>query len=105
MDSYTPERWSLLSNLLGEALERSEVDREAFLDEACAGDEQLRLEVDQLLRSYYRAQATERFERGALDLVEGAFPQIAPRSEERRVGKECRYRWWTDQCRKKIGML
>lgn len=78
MDSYTPERWSLLSNLLGEALERSEVDREAFLDEACAGDEQLRLEVDQLLRSYYRAQATERFERGALDLVEGAFPQIAP---------------------------
>src|SRR5437867_7704241 len=25
----------------------------------------------------------------------------ADRSEERRVGKECRSRWWSDQCKKK----
>src|SRR5205823_11753861 len=27
--------------------------------------------------------------------------QTYDRSEERRVGKECRSRWWPDQCRKK----
>src|SRR5947209_19741695 len=26
------------------------------------------------------------------------------RSEERRVGKECRYPWWTYQCKKRTGV-
>src|SRR5437660_9887943 len=31
----------------------------------------------------------------------GAMPCTLKRSEERRVGKECRSRWWTDQSEKK----
>src|SRR5690606_40670320 len=30
-----------------------------------------------------------------------SFPDVAFRSEERRVGKECRYRWWTNRKKKK----
>src|SRR5438094_8641318 len=30
-----------------------------------------------------------------------AFSSGKVRSEERRVGKECRYRWWQDQLKKK----
>ena len=78
MDSYTPERWSQLSDLLGDALDRPDSERKAFLDEACSDDSLLRAQVEQLLKSYYKAKTTERFERGALDLVEGAFPTPAP---------------------------
>src|SRR5690349_24759138 len=35
------------------------------------------------------------------DLVAAAFADI--RSEERRVGKECRSRWWAYECKKKEG--
>ena len=44
------ERRRLISGLCHAALERNASDREAFLREACAGDEALRQEVESLLR-------------------------------------------------------
>ena len=43
------ERWTLVDRLLGEALEREPHERQAFLREACGGDEALRLEVESLV--------------------------------------------------------
>ena len=75
MDSYTPERWTLLSDLLNDALLKPEADRAAFLDEACAGDETLRDQVERLLKAHRDAEDSGRFSRGALDIVPLAFPQ------------------------------
>src|SRR5262245_60594462 len=44
-----PDRWEQIERLYHSALEREPGDREAFLDEACAGDEALRREVAGLL--------------------------------------------------------
>lgn len=45
----TPERWERVTELYRSALEREESDRGAFLRVACAGDEELRREVESLL--------------------------------------------------------
>src|ERR1035437_9732347 len=44
-----PERWEQVAQLHRAALERAESERPAFLREACAGDEELRREVESLL--------------------------------------------------------
>jgi eukaryotic-like serine/threonine-protein kinase len=44
-----PERWQQLDKLFHSALERAPEERAAFLDEACAGDQQLRKEVEDLI--------------------------------------------------------
>jgi serine/threonine-protein kinase len=46
----TPDRWSHVAKLYQLAVEQEPADREAFLSEACAGDEALRGEVQSLLR-------------------------------------------------------
>ena len=51
----SPERWQRLKELLHAALERSASERPAFVEAACAGDEDLRREVEELLISYERA--------------------------------------------------
>lgn len=81
MPSYSPERWATITDLLGEALERPEKERGAFLDQACESDATLRQEVESLLLSYEEAKSTERFSRGALDLVPLAFPETAPETQ------------------------
>ena len=43
------DRWEQIERLYHAALEREPGGREAFLDEACAGDEALRREVAELL--------------------------------------------------------
>jgi len=43
------KRWSQVETLYHAALEREPLARAAFLEEACAGDEELRREVDELL--------------------------------------------------------
>ncbi|MDA2924420.1 serine/threonine protein kinase, partial [Acidobacteria bacterium AH-259-L09] len=50
-----PERWQQIDKLLEAALEREGSRRAAFLEEACAGDEALRQEVESLLVSYEQA--------------------------------------------------
>ena len=45
----TPERWRRIEQLCQAALERDRTLRGAFLEEACAGDEELQREVGSLL--------------------------------------------------------
>ena len=45
----TPERWKQIDRLLDSALQREASQRPAFLEQACAGDEALRREVESLL--------------------------------------------------------
>jgi len=45
----TPQRWKEIDRIFAAALEREPSARVAFLAEACAGDEQLRAEVESLL--------------------------------------------------------
>src|ERR1035438_10700891 len=52
MDS---ERWKRVDNLLQAALERAPGERDAFLRQACAGDEAIEREVRSLLASQQRA--------------------------------------------------
>ncbi|HET8781419.1 MAG TPA: protein kinase [Pyrinomonadaceae bacterium] len=54
----TPERWRQVEAVLQAALEREPEERAALLDNACAGDPELRNEVESLLES---AQASQRF--------------------------------------------
>src|SRR4030095_7582102 len=51
----TPERWQQIDHLLEQALERAPGQRCGFLDEACAGDEELRREVEALLVAHEQA--------------------------------------------------
>ena len=45
----TPQRWSRIREVFGAALETSESERHRFLESACAGDADLRAEVERLL--------------------------------------------------------
>ncbi len=51
----TPERWRQIESLYHAALELAPGQRSAFLDQACAGDEELRREVESLLVSHDEA--------------------------------------------------
>jgi serine/threonine protein kinase len=48
----TPERWAQIRQIFDGALERSEVDRAAYLRVVCARDDDLRREVESLLASH-----------------------------------------------------
>jgi hypothetical protein len=54
----TPERWQQIKAVFNSALERAADERSSFLDEACAGDESLRSEVESLLSSHERRAAS-----------------------------------------------
>jgi serine/threonine protein kinase len=51
----TPERWQKVEEVLQRALDRPPPDRTSFLDEACAGDEDLRAEATSLISAYHEA--------------------------------------------------
>ena len=46
----TPERWQQVAAIYEQAVDRDSSERYAFLSQACAGDEELRREVEALLR-------------------------------------------------------
>jgi len=52
-----PERWPEIDKVLQAALERPENQRAGFLDEICAGDEDLRREVQSLLGFHQQAKS------------------------------------------------
>src|SRR5215510_5793930 len=52
----TQEMWGRIERLWNAALERAQSERAAFLAEACEGDEELRREVESLLRFDLRAE-------------------------------------------------
>jgi serine/threonine protein kinase/tetratricopeptide (TPR) repeat protein len=47
--ALTPERWRLMKELFGAALQREPAEQNAFLREACGSDEPLRAEIEALL--------------------------------------------------------
>lgn len=51
----TPERWQQVDEVLQAALDRSPPERASFLDEACAGDEDLKSEAELLIRAHDEA--------------------------------------------------
>src|SRR5262245_12241551 len=51
----TPERWEEIGQLCAAALEMTPDERGAFLEQACAGDEDLRREVESLIAADARA--------------------------------------------------
>src|SRR5919109_5500004 len=51
----TPERWKQVEAIFEEALEIPFGARSLFLERTCAGDEELRREVDSLIESHGRA--------------------------------------------------
>ena len=55
MSKVTSENWEQVKELFEAALKREAVERVAFLDGACAGDEALRREVESLHKSYEQA--------------------------------------------------
>src|SRR5712691_9302911 len=61
-----PARWQQLDELFHAALERAPEERAAFLDEACAGDQQLRREVEVLIGANEKAGSF--IEKPALDV-------------------------------------
>jgi eukaryotic-like serine/threonine-protein kinase len=51
----TPEQWPRIKEIVGAALELEPSQREAYLDEACSQDRELRTEVESLLAAYDEA--------------------------------------------------
>ena len=51
----TPEQWQEVESILQAALDRPPHERSSFLDEACAGDEQMKAEVTSLIDAYHEA--------------------------------------------------
>ncbi len=47
--STNPERWKQIDRILQQALSQPPENRKPFLDQACAGDEDLRREVESLI--------------------------------------------------------
>lgn len=79
----TPDRWQHINRLFQEALDHSTSERSAFLDEACAGDEDSRSEVQSLIS--FDAKAREFLEVPALERAAGWF---ALDPEESLVGRQ-----------------
>ena len=80
--AMNPDRWKRIKQLLDEALAAKSGERAALLDRACAGDAQLRQEVESLFSSHERA-GTEFLKAPAVDLT--AMASNALRSG-RRIG-------------------
>ena len=92
----TPQRWAQIRQVFDGALERPAKDRAAYLRVLCARDEELRREVDSLLRSH--EQSDEFLETPAAQLSQiisrdddiGEYPQgyrVGPYQFERRIGR------------------
>src|SRR5262245_43089900 len=65
-----PDRWQQIERLYHHALELEVNQRALFLDEACAGDEELRREIDSLLVAREKAGRTGKFlNRPALEVA------------------------------------
>jgi serine/threonine protein kinase len=62
-----PDRWAQIQDVYHRALERDESQRNAFVADICAGDEELRREVESLLR--YAGDAQRLMEKPALEIA------------------------------------
>ena len=74
----TPERWKEVEPIYQAALDRDVAARSAFLAEACAGDDDLRREVESLLEA--RGSQDRFLESGALNVVARELARHSPRA-------------------------
>lgn len=93
MATTNPDRWEILSNLLGDILEAPPEQRDALIVDAGKTDESLSHELRELLEAYDEADREGRFESGVGDLVSEVFPEqeasllIGPYKLQREVGR------------------
>jgi eukaryotic-like serine/threonine-protein kinase len=78
-----PERWKQVKHLLDEAIALDPAGRSSFLDRSCAGDSELKDEVESLLSAHDQA-GTGFLNTPAVDLPAGSAP--APTRVGRRIG-------------------
>jgi eukaryotic-like serine/threonine-protein kinase len=81
----TPERFRQVRNLYEAALEKDPVARQAFLKEACSGDEAMLKEIERLLIAHERTAGfiqTPIFEIAPFESEEHSIPRM----EGRRIG-------------------
>src|SRR5436190_9456669 len=76
MPDYTADRWPQIERLYVAALDQDPADREAFLEAACEGDDELRREVRSLLR--YETAADQFLARPALVAAARDLAQDVP---------------------------
>src|SRR5262245_24627405 len=62
-----PERWQEIKRLYLTALEKEAAQRAAFLDQVCAGDDDLRREIESLLA--YENEAEQFIESSAIEVA------------------------------------
>lgn len=67
----TPERWQQVERIYQAALEREPAARPAFLDQICAGDPELRREVESMLE--FSAEGDPFMESPALEVAARAL--------------------------------
>jgi serine/threonine-protein kinase len=89
-----PERWQQLRNVFEAALDKDDLSRSAYLDQACGADSSLRREVEALLKSHsaddflekpaYEA-VPELFDSGTGDILIGRQP--GPYRVTNRIGR------------------
>jgi len=84
-----PERWRQIEGLYQAIWERDAAERAAILDEACAGDEELRREVESLLAAGEQAKESEGFlNENALEVAAQAVAGDTARSlVGRKIGR------------------
>ena len=74
MTQEPDDRWRRVEEILDAALSRDPADRAAYLDRACAGDADLRKEVDSLIAAHER--------KGPIDRMASHFEPVATRVRE-----------------------
>src|SRR5262245_53657441 len=85
----TPERWAKIEAVFHQALECQPSHRAAYLDRECAGDPELRREVESLLKETDAGE--ESFRR---DFLKGAAQAIGTPAEPTPVRTHSRPTWW-----------
>ena len=91
----TPERWAQIRQIFDGALERKQQDRAAYLSVVCAGDAELRREVESLVASHEESEdflSTPAADLNflALDVSSASVPRVprvGPYQLEKRIGR------------------
>jgi eukaryotic-like serine/threonine-protein kinase len=84
-----PEQWKRIKEIVGAALEREPAERTPFLEEACAHDESLRVEVESLLSEFEKSSGLSEHPLSGqlLDPVPLEFKSIGPYRLLRKLGE------------------
>jgi serine/threonine protein kinase len=93
----TPERWAQIRRTFEDALDRPPGDRGGYLGGVCAGDDELRREVESLLQSHHQSESflstpAVNLNQALLSSDDGAgeYPpgyRVGPYQLERRIGR------------------